>query len=70
MSALGQLAETLSRLFRKVTVASAYTFSSVSFCNWLPQRHTHNGAYNGNTTAVHCSNYIFKAIISLRSLSY
>lgn len=53
MSALGQLAETLSRLFRKVTVASAYTFSSVRFCNWLPQRHTHNGAYSGNTTAVH-----------------
>lgn len=47
MSVLGQLAETLSHLFRKVTVASAYTFSSVSFYNWLPQRHTHNGAYSG-----------------------
>ena len=49
MSVLGQLAETLSHLFRKVRVALAYTFSSVSFYNWLPQRHTHNGAYSGKT---------------------
>lgn len=43
MSELGQLAETLSHWFRKVTVASAYPFSSVSFYNWLPQSHTHMG---------------------------
>lgn len=53
MSALGQLAETLSHWFRNVTVASAYAFASVSFYNWLPQSLTHNGAYSGNRTAVH-----------------